>query len=732
MKKSITLFLALLVVSIGFTQNEFINYKAVVKDGNGDIITNDLVVMQFEVREGSSTGSAVYQELHTLTTDASGLVILNIGEGTPLSGVFNDIEWASDTHFLNVQINTGAGLVDMGTTEFQAVPYALNAANVSGLEALDEGNGIGWRLIGADPANHGNIGKDAVDFSYQIVSSEISGATGDNSTALGFSTSASNFNSFAAGYGTYAVGAQSTSLGNLTYASGEASMTTGSFTKAESHSSTAIGAFNVGGGDPTTFPPLGTSPLFEIGNGTNGSALSNAMTVLYNGTITAPSFTNALIDAAGDKALVTKEYTMNSISESAALKKVDQGANPPGWRLDDEALGGYLGGPILSAGIWSVDMSLHETFLNSDGSNSQATGVSGNFSFSHGLDNAVLGDYSASFGIYNALEGNTSSVFGNDNWAFGDFSTVHGKSNRTTGNHITAFGTGLKADAFHSLVIGRYNVGGGSTSTWVESDPILEIGVGTSDGNRSNAVTILKSGKVTVNESTPSFDFNAINGIKTHTGNTDASGIYGENTVTDFYGYGVSGLGGYMGVIGEVQPSGSGLYRGVYGSVSGTSTGTNYGVYGFAAGGTTNYAVFASGDLAYTGALVDASDSKLKTNVNTIGSVLGAIGQLNPSSYIMKEGYQKSMNMSDKPEYGFIAQELQEVFPDLISRNVHPGETKEAEPIEYLGVNYMGLIPILTKGMQEQQAQIESQQILIEQQQEAIDLLKKRLDALEN
>jgi len=143
--------------------------------------------------------------------------------------------------------------------------------------------------------------------------------------------------------------------------------------------------------------------------------------------------------------------------------------------------------------------------------------------------------------------------------------------------------------------------------------------------------------------------------------------------------------------------------------------------------------------MAYTGALIDASDSKLKTNVNPVSNVLGAISQLNPSRYIIKESYQKSMNMSNKPEYGFIAQELQEVFPNLVSINKHPGDTKNAAPIEYLGVNYVGLIPILTAGIQEQQQLIDQQQQAIAAQRQTIttqqqmlqDLLA-RVEALEN
>ena len=93
--------------------------------------------------------TTVYQETHNPTTDSNGLITVNIGEGTT-TDAFANINWGDDEHFLNVQIDTGNGLTDMGTTQFMAVPYSLQsvkASNVTGLEALDEGNGIGWRLI---------------------------------------------------------------------------------------------------------------------------------------------------------------------------------------------------------------------------------------------------------------------------------------------------------------------------------------------------------------------------------------------------------------------------------------------------------------------------------------------------------------------------------------------------------------------------------------------------------
>jgi len=120
-----TFVLAFLITSISFAQ-QGINYKALIKDSSGNVVANDLIAIQFQILQGEAMTN-VYQETHAPTTDANGIVIVNIGEGAIGSGVYADIDWGADDHYLNVQIDTGGGLTDMGTTQFKTVPYALHA-----------------------------------------------------------------------------------------------------------------------------------------------------------------------------------------------------------------------------------------------------------------------------------------------------------------------------------------------------------------------------------------------------------------------------------------------------------------------------------------------------------------------------------------------------------------------------------------------------------------------------
>ncbi|WP_139205247.1 hypothetical protein [Algibacter pectinivorans] len=127
MKTKMTL-LIMFLTTMTFAQKG-INYKAIITDGSGNLIANTQIEVQFNILK-SAAQTNVYSEIHEPTTDDKGIIVINIGEGTLNTGSpdFTSIEWGIDTHFLNVLIDKGDGLVDMGTTEFKAVPYALNVA----------------------------------------------------------------------------------------------------------------------------------------------------------------------------------------------------------------------------------------------------------------------------------------------------------------------------------------------------------------------------------------------------------------------------------------------------------------------------------------------------------------------------------------------------------------------------------------------------------------------------
>ena len=108
------------ITIVGMAQNG-INYKAIIKDNVGQIVANQNIQIQFTI---FNDGDPVYEETHNPTTDENGLIIVTIGDGTPIAGNFFTIAWQNGEYFLNVKVNTGAGLTDLGTTAFRSVPYA--------------------------------------------------------------------------------------------------------------------------------------------------------------------------------------------------------------------------------------------------------------------------------------------------------------------------------------------------------------------------------------------------------------------------------------------------------------------------------------------------------------------------------------------------------------------------------------------------------------------------------
>ena len=132
MKSKLFLGLFLTIIGITLHAQQGINYKAVITN-NGSILSNQVVYLRFTVLQSGTT--KVYQEEHSNTiTDPNGIVIANIGEGTPTFGSFAALDW-SLPQSLKVEVNSGSGFVDMGTSAMRYVPYAKIAAKA--LDAND-------------------------------------------------------------------------------------------------------------------------------------------------------------------------------------------------------------------------------------------------------------------------------------------------------------------------------------------------------------------------------------------------------------------------------------------------------------------------------------------------------------------------------------------------------------------------------------------------------------------
>ena len=131
MKKIILSIVAVAILSINsFGQApEGFKYQAVVRNASNTILINQAVGLRMTIKQGSIVGTTVYSESFASTTSANGLVNVEIGNGTPISGTFANIDWANGPFFIETAIDAtgGSNYIVMGTSQLMSVPYALYA-----------------------------------------------------------------------------------------------------------------------------------------------------------------------------------------------------------------------------------------------------------------------------------------------------------------------------------------------------------------------------------------------------------------------------------------------------------------------------------------------------------------------------------------------------------------------------------------------------------------------------
>ena len=144
----------------------------------------------------------------------------------------------------------------------------------------------------------------------------------------------------------------------------------------------------------------------------------------------------------------------------------------------------------------------------------------GNYSFAAGYNTTASGEHSTALGLNTTASGTYSTALGDSTTASGTYSTALGYNTTASGNNSTALGYNTTAsgkrsmamgvwtlaDAYCSVAMGHWNVGGGTADTWVDTEPLFEIGNGDGLGgasSRANALTVLKNGNTGIGTATP-------------------------------------------------------------------------------------------------------------------------------------------------------------------------------------------------------------------------------------
>lgn len=142
MKSILTLLLLLTVVlNIKAQSPEKMSYQAIIRAQDNTLVTNSKINLKIFLHQGSTTGTNVYQENHSVNTNNNGLVSLEIGTGISRIGNFSTIAWEKGPYFIETQVDVtgGSNYNIIGITQLLSVPYALHAKTADRLVGV---NGI--------------------------------------------------------------------------------------------------------------------------------------------------------------------------------------------------------------------------------------------------------------------------------------------------------------------------------------------------------------------------------------------------------------------------------------------------------------------------------------------------------------------------------------------------------------------------------------------------------------
>ncbi|PJB16111.1 MAG: hypothetical protein CO118_01030 [Flavobacteriales bacterium CG_4_9_14_3_um_filter_32_8] len=162
--KKLLIVLAVFVTASVFAQApQKMSYQAVIRNSSSALITSTTVGMQISILQGSSTGTPVYVETQTPTSNVNGLVSLEIGTGITVDD-FSTIDWSNGPYFIKTETDLAGGTnyTITGVSELLSVPYALHAKtaeNITGSIIETDpifGSSVASGITGTDVTNWNN------------------------------------------------------------------------------------------------------------------------------------------------------------------------------------------------------------------------------------------------------------------------------------------------------------------------------------------------------------------------------------------------------------------------------------------------------------------------------------------------------------------------------------------------------------------------------------------------
>ncbi len=348
------------------------------------------------------------------------------------------------------------------------------------------------------------------------------------------------------------------------------------------------------------------------------------------------------------------------------------------------------------------------------------TTANGSYSTAMGNHTTASGNYSSAMGYYTTASGNYSSAKGTYTIASALAANSMGNSTIASGDGSTTMGYGTTAEDLSTLAIGHYNTAEATANptSFDLSNTALVIGNGTNDSNRSDAVKVLFDGTTTIAGPVTATSFigdgsgltNLPDGILSYN-STSTTGIESPtNTASGDYSVAMGQSSTASGNWSTAMGSNTTAYDlasttiGHWNTDDITPNPDSFSLAnkafvignGFDGIRSDAMTVLFDGTTTIAGDLTINSDARLKSNIISLGGTLNKLLALDGKSYTLKAD-------ESKQKIGLLAQDVQEVFPELV--------TKASDEQGTLSVNYQGLIPVLINAIKEQQKEIEELKI---------------------
>ena len=452
-----------------------ISYQSIIRDANNVVVASSAVRVKISLLRGTSTGPAVYVETHGITTNANGLVSLNIGEGTAITGTFAGIDWSNGPYLIQTATDPtgGTDYSIIGIAPLNSVPYALNAANAS----------VATTLAGTLAIANGGTGATTATAARAALGLENVDNTSDANKPVSTATQ----NSLA------------TKVDKVT----GKELSTNDYSTAEKAKLAAITGTNTGDQDLSALATTAavaqkanatdvtTSLATKVDKVTGKELSTNDYSTVEKAKLTAITGSNTgdQVNIAGNAATATKlqaTVTINGIAfdGSSNVTIPATGAVPYTGATQGLNLGAYdlfVNGLTVGRGkgniVSNTANGVNALVYNTTGANNTATGLNALVYNTTGYGNTASGSYA----LYQNTTGsnNTASGYavlfqnttGSENTAIGQgalFSNYTGSYNTAIGpgadvssgalTNATAIGAGAKVNASNTIQLGNTDV----------------------------------------------------------------------------------------------------------------------------------------------------------------------------------------------------------------------------------------------------------------------------------